>query len=706
MKKNLRFLNLLLLFLTLLIGVVLSAGGLLFVTHKDALIKEVRVQIEQNASRAIGLPIQVGKIGGNLLNGIEAENISIGSSKKRGAPPFAHIPRLTVRYSLLDLLKLGKTPVRIDVYSPRARLMRDEKGKLGLSPEFPPAQKPGKKIPLPRFAFTLHGGRVSWQDRLGKPFGAGLENLEGKGTLIDERAAFELSGKENKKNKEGTADLRLRGEVLLDQGRGNLDGTLSGASFKKWTDYLASSRDWQALEGSFDLGVGVKWSKSAFSLKGWTRLREGKLGLTAIKAPVEKVSGFARFDSKEVSIEGVTGLVAGNRILAKGKVLSIDKVPRLALSLEIPAVQLESMEKLLPEVGLFKLKGRGSVTARAFGLALDPRVEGKVAIPLGEAYGEDLRSVVGNFSFHRNKVSLTGINGAWDGGRVEASGFFTTETQPEVKIEGSWREVNLAVAMAPYFKGMKGASSGVLSVHGPANDLLVEGRATADGSILDLETKKGSFLFKVWPKRWMVSEASALVEGALLQGEASGLLTGAVSGKFSAELPFQRLKKFGLEAEGRGKIKGNFRGDSNEADSWEGAGFFDAASSSFEKQPIEEASSAWSFKKDRLFIRDAVIGLGGGRLSGSGELLLAKQPSATGKLRLEGVELAQVPLAQDLEALGRVSGKTSAEMSVSWLSGVLRAKGKVEGRNLAFSKVGKIERVAGPLYWGHQVLTT
>ncbi|HEY9766641.1 MAG TPA: hypothetical protein V6C82_09755, partial [Chroococcales cyanobacterium] len=442
------------------------------------------------------------------------------------------------------------------------------------------------------------------------------------------------------------------------------------------------------------------------SWKGWTRLREGKLRLAVIKAPVEKVSSFARFDSKEVTIEGATGLVAGNRFTGKGKVLSIDKAPQLALSLEIPSVQLESMEKLLPAVRLFKLKGRGSVTARAFGLALDPRVEGKVNIPLGAAYGEDLRSVEGDFSFQQNRVSLSGIKGEWDGGRVEAGGFFTTETQPQVKIEGSWREVNLSRAMAPFFKGMKGVSSGILSVHGPANDLLVEGKAKADGAILGLEAKKGSFLFKVWPERWMVSEVSALLEGAFVQGEASGILDGAVSGRFRADLPFQRLKKFGLEAVGRGKIKGNFRGDSKRTDSWEGAGRFEAAPSSFEKQPIEGASSAWSFKKDRLFIGKACVGIGGGRLLGSGEILLAKQPSATAQIRLEGVELAAVPLAQDIEALGAVSGKTSAEMKISWLSGVLRAKGRIEGRNLAFSKIGKVERVAGPLYWGHQVLTT
>ncbi|MGE5707085.1 MAG: translocation/assembly module TamB domain-containing protein, partial [Bacteroidota bacterium] len=98
--------------------------------------------------------------------------------------------------------------------------------------------------------------------------------------------------------------------------------------------------------------------------------------------------------------------------------------------------------------------------------------------------------------------------------------------------------------------------------------------------------------------------------------------------------------------------------------------------------------------------------VGNGRVEGRGDVLLSAHPTASGEVAIRGLELADLNPLFDLPTLGKLSGQADGNLQLSWNGADLHAKGTVEGRALSFDRLGKLDRVRGPIYLGHQVLTT
>lgn len=695
-------------FVTLIIGVAVVAGlSALLLSHRT-ISSNVRIMTEQNISQAIGLPVHVDNIHATWTGKIVASRIRVWSSYRHGAPLLAEVPKVVVRYSLFDVLKLGKHPIRVEVFQPSIVAYRDRHGHISIEPKVATSSEPLPEMKLPRFQIKVIGGRAAWIDRLGAGFKLTLTPITADAALADNRLDFHLTGYDQ------NVPLLVKGDMNTKTGKGQVSAQVLGADASRWMRYLAPAKDWWATKGSFDLKMGASWSKpdpTAIRIHGDVTAKNGEIGLLAIRAPVSHVSGKAHFDNNKVVIEEVKGDVVGNQVHGWGEVRRIDTPnPKLAIEVRAPKIQLETLNKIIYETKPFNLKGNGSAVVHVTGTALDPIILGNGSVPKGEALAETLTDVQGDFRWRLNRVTLPMVTGNWADGTMTATGSFTTEIIPRLDIYGTWKGVDLALASAPYAKDIKGVGgqmAGLLHLYGRADKISGNGDLFASGEFQGTKIENAHARYAFDPKSWSVPELLARVEEAKVSGNAKGDMLGRLHGTLAVHsFPLSRLKSYGVKAEGQVAANGAFWGDLRQPDSIVANGKLQANPILIGAQRVAHAALDWRYANRHVFISGADIAMGHGKIRGSGSISLEPKIAANAQIEVSDVDLAGIPEVQELSSLGRLEGKVDSSLAVQWRDNSLRLKGHFKGDRLASSQYGTIDRIEGPIYWGHQVFTT
>jgi hypothetical protein len=150
--------------LIFLIGVAL--GGTLLWLRSASGQAFVRRQVDQAASRSLRGRVEIGAIGGSIIQGILLHDVVV---RDAAGALVARARTVAVRYDPIDLL-LGRGRIdRLGLVSPELRIVEDARGRLNVSKLMRESEGPPTEITFSEVA--IDDGRIRWQSRPGKEKG-------------------------------------------------------------------------------------------------------------------------------------------------------------------------------------------------------------------------------------------------------------------------------------------------------------------------------------------------------------------------------------------------------------------------------------------------------------------------------------------------------------------------------------------------------
>ncbi len=251
-------------------------------------------------------------------------------------------------------------------------------------------------------------------------------------------------------------------------------------------DGLVSTRDFalhagtadvelRAFDAGYDPAVGPQWR-----LSGEGAVHGARLTVLPLDVPLRDVNGRVRFDGGRLSFVQTSGSAAGIPIAIDGGLQLIGDVTlSIGASLEADAAQLRRLFKVANDLPL-----HGDVAAHVFatGPPSDVHVRAALRAPDSVSYQDiSLADFAGDMYYADGHVTLTSIDGIYDGGTVHGGGDI------EVSQDGSPTELALVgripAAGLPIVANLNpsGDASAIASFSGPLASLSGEGYAQVTG---------------------------------------------------------------------------------------------------------------------------------------------------------------------------------------------------------------------------------
>lgn len=729
-------LNQILLIVTSLFVAVLLALGVWTYQNRNQLMADGLREVERVASEAVGVPIKVGRVSGPLWGGLSLRDVRVYGSDAPDAPVIAYAPEVRASYSIPEILKLGDKPVRVDVYGARVSVSRDAKGDLNYQPKFAPSTgEPFEPPMLPPIQIVAHSGTIQWKDFYQRkaPFEASLKGISARADLVDSVLTFSGNGQEL------GSPLQVKGHYRLKGGSGAVKAEVSRIDVPRWVTYLAPSQDWWATRGEAHAQVDVAWEDptrvESLAVNGKVQVRGAELEVRNLLRPVQAIDGEASFNLKDVTLSRVQARLQGNLVTGSGMVRGISKPwipgskrtgPTLDMAFTARGVDLRSLEPLVEDLDQYELSGRGEVMGQVSGYAADPVVTADLHVPEARIVKQDIKQVSGQLRYQDMVVTIPAWTGTVQGGQVRGGTTLrfgkgkpgTPEGDLRVETTASWQGVNLAAVVAPYLDEplpLKGGAAGSVTVSGPVTNLDVRGQVEVHDGGYDMQAIEAvSASFHLSGKTWQVPEAVVELAGGRLTAAAKGNEAGSLTGRFAlADFPLDRLSALGVEIPMGGLVsaEGVLGGNATVPESIRVSGKVQGPQLVIDGQRIENALIRWSFAGKRLDLPLVEGMTGGGGVTGSGHLMLpesAKEiPDFSFDLTATDVEIGEVePLQRVLvEQMGMVRGVVNLTAHVESQEQALRLKGDLDAKKVDAERFGELERVWGPIYFGHDRLT-
>ncbi|HEY9899350.1 MAG TPA: translocation/assembly module TamB domain-containing protein [Pantanalinema sp.] len=707
-----------LLILTCLLGGVLTVAGISFYQSRHALLHEGVRAVEAGVSLALGVPVSVGKVEGPYWDGLTIRDVKIYGSHRKGAPVIAEAPLIRASYSIIEILRLGKRPVMVDVYRPRFFLSRSATGSLDYVPTFAQGPAGPTKLPdLPPIRVRVHDGSAAWRDHAMyrvADFRAEARDLSGQVDIVDKVLKFQASARE------APARLSAHGAIHLERMSGRIDAEVQALPTARWVNYLASSPDFLITGGAARVGARIQWeSPENLTLKGDVQVTDASLDARGVRLPVQDVQARATFDLNEVVVSEASGAMAGNRFSATGRVLDLGKpAMRLRFTGGAPRVDVATLIPLVPDLASYGINGLAQGTAVVSGTTLRPVVDAKATMAEGRVLEQVARDVSADIHYEGMDVTLPRWQATLNGGTVTGRSSFTLEENPRLTTEARWAGVDVPETLSRYVKdvpSVTGKLEGQVSVTGTTLRPVATGSvriADARYAAQGFSAARASFAYA--DHRWRVPEGEVGLGEGLLRFSANGTETGVFAGRFDAQsLPLEALGPLGVEAPvtGSAAASGSFAGDWTRIAEIRARGEAALRSASIAKQPIEEATASWAVAGGQLQLSGVAAALADGAVAGSAMIDLAAPSSKLPRLRADftakGLELARVePLQAELASqAGELKGRVSATGSVESDGTAWRMQAEALGTEIDAARLGHLQRVSGPVYFGHQHLT-
>lgn len=708
-----------LLAVTCLIGGALTVAGVSVYQSRHEILAQAVHAVEVGASEALGVPVKVGKVAGPYWNGLELRDLTVYASNKPGAPVLAHAPRARASYSILEILKLGKQPIMVDVYGPTLTLARDARGTLNYQPTFKPGPAEPPEIPnLPKVRVRVHSGTATWID-LGMPrtarFQARLSRVSGTADLADKAVTFRATAQED------ASRLAVTGKYVIERMAGEVRAEADHVPTARWINYLAPNPNFTITGGAGRVTTAVVWDRpapEAVKFTGGVELRGMSLEAVGVRRPVEGIYARATFDNTTADVPEIRGTMLGNSFSGSGKVFDLNKpVQRLAFTGGAENVDVASLIPLVPDLAMWEPSGKGSATAVVSGTTMHPIVDGSAVIPQGHVLDQLASNVTGQFHYEGTSVTLPVFQGTLNGGRVWGLAGFTLDQDPVITVDAQYQGVDLGASLAPYLEEalpVAGRLGGKVTVRGTAMRPEVAGSvqvAEARYERQTFDTAKADFTYV--KNRWEVPQGELALGAGSVRFSAHGTENGVFAGRFDAgDVALSQLKALGLDVDvaGRATATGSFAGDFTRMEAIRARGQAHVESGVLYGQPVSRASADWAISDRELRLSDVLAQGAGGSVKGHATVALfgqSKLPVLKADFAANGVELGQIePLQELLVAdVGSLRGTVSATGSVQSDGQAWRAQADTVGAGIDAERFGRVTRVAGPVYFGHERIT-
>lgn len=284
------------------LAVVACCLLLLAVLSRGRVNAELRTRLEAEASKAVGLAVEVGEVRGSWWWGLTLQDVRVHAGPGLRSPLLASAPEVRLEYAIASLLLGGDPRLGVDVYDAEVSLTCRKDGQIDL---FPRQAPPGPIVPAPAVALRFHGGRVAYVDRSRpRPFTAELKRLSGDGQVEGTAVSLALQAMRG-------ADV-VTATATYDWGarRGNVKAEARGLALPYWVNRFAQAPQYRLEGGRGDVEAFVSWedplTPRRVKLDGNVRFRDGRVALTGAARPLTGIAGEARFTE-----DGVFGLALG-----------------------------------------------------------------------------------------------------------------------------------------------------------------------------------------------------------------------------------------------------------------------------------------------------------------------------------------------------------------------------------------------------------
>ncbi|HEX2570665.1 MAG TPA: hypothetical protein VH877_14000 [Polyangia bacterium] len=207
---------------SLIFLVVLAFGGTLLWLRSASGQAFVRRQIDRAASQSLNGRVEIGAMGGSILQGLLLHDVAVRDAH---GDLVARARTVAVRYNPIDLL-LGRRRIgRLGLVSPELRLVEDGHGRLNVSTLVRESEGPPTEITFSEVA--IEDGRIHWQSRPAKaqaknearPGGNArrLESISARGQMhLGARRTIDLRTLTARYiGPEGERPLRMQGQARL-----------------------------------------------------------------------------------------------------------------------------------------------------------------------------------------------------------------------------------------------------------------------------------------------------------------------------------------------------------------------------------------------------------------------------------------------------------------------------------------------------------
>jgi len=381
----------------IVLGLLLVLGaGLVYVASSGA-GASARATVASQLSQALGREVQVRRLAGDPLRGIEMDDVRIGP--RPGEPGnFLAVPRIVLRFRLLplliDLLR-GRGPTSslstIELDHPHLILARDAKAHWNF-PEFPPPRQHGPGLAAFTGTIEMREATVVFSDSWDKPtpFVAHFERVTG--TISWERTP-QLRVDLDVVHTDGRtpALMHVAGTALPSAELADLTLTLRGASAAYWGWYVAPVDRVEWVGGTVDGELRVllsRWGTDTVGdYRGRLQLHDGRALLLPQRVALADIEGSVVIDNTRATTDGLTMTVERSPVWVRGEVAHVGG-PRVDLTVRSASLDLTTLRRLVSPSGALKISGRAGGEVRVSGSEASLLVEGKVTDGAGRVNGQ------------------------------------------------------------------------------------------------------------------------------------------------------------------------------------------------------------------------------------------------------------------------------------------------------------------------------
>lgn len=670
---------------------------------KDSLHKEIEIQ---RVSQILGFEF--------VLKGI--------SVKESTGQKIASVKEVVVFYNPLNLL-LQLTgfanisnPIWIYVKEPVADLSAFSQAPLPTNGDKNKQIQPF--LPFTSMNITVNQGRFSYQAKIqDRPVRIDLQRVAGSMDY-----SFTKGSKMNWVAYMGKSRITLKANVK-DPSFSSWDARLNLAQgdLSFWGPFLVDPKELTVTQGEMDLSLAIKVENGKIQdPDGSASISKAFLRFPALPSPVENLSSRITVKNNRVEIEKLTASYDKNSIRGSGTV-TLDPIPKIRGTLMAETIDLQTLNKLIPQLSPAQIKGKAKVTAELSGLLNRP----DIAL---EFQSKDIS--VQNYAFdnfrargvYRNQEFLVDeIEGHTAQGKILGKGLFRwKETENYFSLSLQLNQLQVFPLMQKLYprlnpRTVKGKVTGYMNASGSLEHFSGESRLTLqEGEWRSIPIQRGE-IDLVFNEKGLVLNSMALE-----RGESRILISGNITpaayieGNLLVEnLPLQEIQD--LLPEGFPVASGilftdtSFYGPFPDTPEkwalWEARGSIRLTDGTIGPQHLSEASATYLSEKGVIKISSARLRENRSELKGEGSI----HPS-------EKFENSRAALQFSSDYLNLKDLRFLSEY-VTDLSGEGRLEGQLEGEfldpritlqgELSPFSVGGIQaqKVQGNLRWQKNKLT-
>lgn len=335
------------------------------------------------AEQQLHRKIELGEIGVSLLSGIEIHGLRVYEADGREIFLSAELVRL--RYQLLPLLAMKVVVDEVLLDKPSIRVVRLKDGRFNFS-DLTASAAPGKETasPEPQDGGTpisllvsqvlLQGGQVVFHDHVlndRAPYRYEITDLQvaAKGVSLVGAVPLSLSCRVN------GSRISLDGQVTLLPLGGTFQAEVEKLDAVPFTPYFQAALPGKLNGMTVNVKASVAGTAEEVKLKGTLTLDGLDLVLDALpEAPIKNARFAAGYDllfntgQQRLDLQQLDLDYNGIKVNSKGSVTDVESTPQIALSVQLPGLQLGQALAALPQAlagDLLAFDPTGAVTVEA-----------------------------------------------------------------------------------------------------------------------------------------------------------------------------------------------------------------------------------------------------------------------------------------------------------------------------------------------------